>query len=386
MNELLKSVPESYFASVSTLNENLEIGEKPLINMAVGVPDGRAPESVTEKIKSAADDPVNHKYPGFRGRPSFKKAIIDFYKRHYDVVLKDENIAILYGTKSMLVQFPMIFIEPGEGVYLPDPGYADYGAGVNLARGIRYDLPLLKENSFLPDYESLDPDELDNARLIYLNYPSNPLGTVATKGFFEETISRFKDTRTKIVHDFAYAAFGYEGPHPSILQSDPEFSTAIEVYSFSKSYNMSGFRSGFAVGNKEMIEAINIYQNHTQTGMWGILQEASITALNEEDDFLIRQNEIFKARKDKVAGALSEAEIPIRPIDGGIFGWIRVPEGFDGESFVEYLLKEASILATPGIPFGTRGRDFIRISLAVDDVDLDECIERLKNISHLWNQ
>lgn len=386
MNELLKSVPESYFASVSTLNENLEIGEKPLINMAVGVPDGRAPESVTEKIKSAADDPVNHKYPGFRGRPSFKKAIIDFYKRHYDVVLKDENIAILYGTKSMLVQFPMIFIEPGEGVYLPDPGYADYGAGVNLARGIRYELPLLKENSFLPDYESLDPDELDNARLIYLNYPSNPLGTVATKGFFEETISRFKDTRTKIVHDFAYAAFGYEGPHPSILQSDPEFSTAIEVYSFSKSYNMSGFRSGFAVGNKEMIEAINIYQDHTQTGMWGILQEASITALNEEDDFLIRQNEIFKARKDKVAGALSEAEIPIRPIDGGIFGWIRVPEGFDGESFVEYLLKEASILATPGIPFGSRGRGFIRISLAVDDVDLDECIERLKNISHLWNQ
>jgi aspartate/methionine/tyrosine aminotransferase len=386
MNELLKSVPESYFASVSTLNENLEIGEKPLINMAVGIPDGRAPETVTETIKSAADDPVNHKYPGFRGRPSFKKAIIDFYKRHYDVVLKDENIAILYGTKSMLVQFPMIFIEPGEGVYLPDPGYADYGAGVDFARGIRYDLPLLKENSFLPDYESLDPDELDNARLIYLNYPSNPLGTVATKEFFEETISRFKDTRTKIVHDFAYAAFGYEGPHPSILQSDPEFSTAIEVYSLSKSYNMSGFRSGFAVGNKEMIEAINIYQDHTQTGMWGILQEASITALNEEDDFLIRQNEIFKARKDKVAGALSEAEIPIRPIDGGIFGWIRVPEGFDGESFVEYLLKEASILATPGIPFGTRGRDFIRISLAVDDTELDECIERLKNISHLWNQ
>ena len=386
MNELLKAVPESYFASVSTLNENLEIGEKPLINMAVGIPDGRAPESVTETIKSAADDPVNHKYPGFRGRPSFKKAIIDFYRRHYDVELKDENIAILYGTKSMLVQFPMIFIEPGEGVYLPDPGYADYGAGVNLARGIKYDLPLLKENRFLPDYESLDPDELDNARLIYLNYPSNPLGTVATKEFFEETINRFKDTGTKIVHDFAYAAFGYQGRHPSILQSDPEFSTAIEVYSFSKSYNMSGFRSGFAVGNKEMIEAINIYQDHTQTGMWGVLQEASITALNEEDDFLSRQNEIFKARKDKVVGALSEAEIPIRPIDGGIFGWIRVPEGFDGESFVEYLLKEASILATPGIPLGTRGRDFIRISLAVDDVDLDECIERLKSISHLWNQ
>ncbi len=384
MNELLRSVPDSYFATVNTLSDDLDIGEKPLINMAVGVPDGPAPESVTEMVKSAVDDPGNHKYPGFRGRIEFKKAIIDFYRRHYGVELKDENIAILYGTKSMLVQFPMIFIEPGEGVYLPDPGYADYAAGVKLARGVEYELPLLEENDFLPDYDSLEQKELDNARLIYLNYPSNPLGTVAAKEFFDETVRRFKDTGIKIVHDFAYAAFGYEGKHPSILQSDPEFSTAIEIYSFSKSYNMSGFRSGFAVGNKEMIEAINIYQDHTQTGMWAVLQEASIAALNEEDAFLSRQNAIFEARKDKVVGALSEAGIPIRPIEGGIFGWIRVPEGFDGESFVAYLLKEESILATPGIPFGARGKDFIRISLAVEDVQLDDCITRLKSIAHLW--
>lgn len=384
MNELLRSVPESYFASVSTLDENLDIGDKPLINMAVGIPDGSAPESVKDAVKQAVDDPENHKYPGFRGRPSFKKAVIDFYRRHYDVELKDENIAILYGTKSMLVQFPMIFIEPGEGVYLPNPGYADYAAGVKLARGIEYELPLLEQNGFLPDYDSLDQEEMDNARLIYLNYPSNPLGTVATKEFFDETISRFQDTGIKIVHDFAYAAFGYDQKHPSILQSDPEFSTAIEIYSFSKSYNMSGFRSGFAVGNKEMIETINIYQDHTQTGMWGVLQEASITALNGEDGFLTRQNEIFASRKDRVAQALSEAGIPIRPIEGGIFGWIHVPSGFDGESFVKYLLKEESILATPGIPFGLRGKDFIRISLAVEDAQLEECVQRLKSIAYLW--
>ncbi|HIV82177.1 MAG TPA: aminotransferase class I/II-fold pyridoxal phosphate-dependent enzyme, partial [Candidatus Salinicoccus merdavium] len=154
MNELLKSVPESYFASVSTLNEDLEIGEKPLINLAVGVPDGSAPESVKAAVKNAVEITDNHKYPGFRGRPSFKAAIINFYKRHYDVDLKDENIAILYGTKSALVQFPMIFIEPGEGVFLPNPGYADYAAGVSLAKGVEYDLPLLKENDYLPDYDA----------------------------------------------------------------------------------------------------------------------------------------------------------------------------------------------------------------------------------------
>lgn len=384
MNELLKSVPESYFASVSTLNEDLEIGEKPLINLAVGVPDGSAPESVKAAVKNAVEITDNHKYPGFRGRPSFKAAIINFYKRHYDVNLKDENIAILYGTKSALVQFPMIFIEPGEGVFLPNPGYADYAAGVSLAKGVEYDLPLLKENDYLPDYDALDQEELDNTKLIYLNYPSNPLGSVASKKFFDETINRFKDTDIKIVHDFAYAGFGFEGKHPSILESDPDLSTAMEIYSFSKSYNMSGFRAGFAVGNKEMIEAINIYQDHTQTGMWGVLQEAAADALNREDDFLIAQRDIFKKRKDMVLKELSEADIPIEPIEGGIFGWIKVPDEFNGESFVKYLLKEESILATPGIPFGSRGRNFIRISMAIEDEHLKECVERLKGIAYLW--
>lgn len=384
MNELLKSVPESYFASVSTLNEDLEIGGKPLINLAVGVPDGSAPESVKAAVKNAVEITDNHKYPGFRGRPSFKAAIINFYKRHYDVNLKDENIAILYGTKSALVQFPMIFIEPGEGVFLPNPGYADYAAGVSLAKGVEYDLPLLKENDYLPDYDALDQEELDNTKLIYLNYPSNPLGSVASKKFFDETINRFKDTDIKIVHDFAYAGFGFEGKHPSILESDPDLSTAMEIYSFSKSYNMSGFRAGFAVGNKEMIEAINIYQDHTQTGMWGVLQEAAADALNREDDFLIAQRDIFKKRKDMVLKELSEADIPIEPIEGGIFGWIKVPDEFNGESFVKYLLKEESILATPGIPFGSRGRNFIRISMAIEDEHLKECVERLKGIGYLW--
>ena len=384
MNELLKSVPESYFASVSTLNEDLEIGGKPLINLAVGVPDGSAPESVKAAVKNAVEITDNHKYPGFRGRPSFKAAIINFYKRHYDVDLKDENIAILYGTKSALVQFPMIFIEPGEGVFLPNPGYADYAAGVSLAKGVEYDLPLLKENDYLPDYDALDQEELDNTKLIYLNYPSNPLGSVASKKFFDETINRFKDTDIKIVHDFAYAGFGFEGKHPSILESDPDLSTAMEIYSFSKSYNMSGFRAGFAVGNKEMIEAINIYQDHTQTGMWGVLQEAATDALNREDDFLIAQRDIFKKRKDMVLKELSEADIPIEPIEGGIFGWIKVPDEFNGESFVKYLLKEESILATPGIPFGSRGRNFIRISMAIEDEHLKECVERLKGIGYLW--
>lgn len=382
MNELLKSIPPSYFGS--TMSRELEVGELPLLNLAVGIPDGDTPEEILRTVSESVYKPENQRYGVFRGKQSFKEAIIQFYKRQYNVDLDGDNIAILYGTKSGLVQFPMTFIEPGEGVYLPNPGYPDYLAGVRLARGEVYDLPLLKENDFLPDYDSLDRDQLDNARLIYLNYPSNPLGAVATETFFDETVERFKNTRTKIVHDFAYAPFSFDQKHPSILASDKNLECSMEIYSLSKGFNMSGFRVGFAVGNREMVESINVYQDHTQTGMWGVLQDASAEALRHEAEILNHQNDKFKKRREFVETAFANMGIPLNPIKGGIFGWIGVPAGFDGESFTDYLLKEQSILVTPGVPFGSRGEYFIRISLAVGDDVLASVIERFQDIQHLW--
>lgn len=381
-NRLIESIPPSYFGGA--MSKKLETGDKPLLNLAVGIPDQPTPQVVLEAVKEAVEQPENQRYGVFRGKDSFKKAIKEFYLSEYDVHLNEENIAILYGTKSALVQFPMTFIEPGEGVYLPNPGYADYEAGVQLARGEVYDLPLYADNNFLPDYSQLKSEELDNARLLYLNYPSNPLGAVADKAFFDKTIERFKNTKTRIVHDFAYAAFSYQGKHPSILQSDPELKCSMEIYSFSKGFNMSGFRVGFAVGNEEMIESLNKYQDHTQTGMWGVLQEASIAALKHAPEILPAQKSIFLERKNYITDELWKIGIPLNPIDGGIFGWLRVPEAFDGESFVEYLLKEQSILATPGIPFGSRGKNYIRISLSVDDDDLKELVKRFEEIKFLW--
>ncbi|WP_271400045.1 aminotransferase class I/II-fold pyridoxal phosphate-dependent enzyme [Salinicoccus roseus] len=381
-NRLIESIPPSYFKTA--MASNVEQGPLPLINLAVGIPDGETPGPILDAASDALYNEENQRYGLFRGKQSFKDAIIRFYSDQYGVELVEHNIAILYGTKSALVQFPMLFIEPGEGVYLPDPGYPDYAAGVRLARGEVYDLPLLPENGYLPDYGRLPDDELDNARLLYLNYPSNPLGAVADKEFFDRTVARFKGTKTRIVHDFAYAPFSFEGRHPSMLESDPDLECAIEIYSLSKGFNMSGFRVGFAVGNHEMIEAINTYQDHTQTGMWGVLQDASIAALENAGEILPHQEEKFRRRSDLVIGAFKEMGIPINPIRGGIFGWIRVPEGHDGESFREFLMKEQSILVTPGIPFGSRGSGYIRISLAVSDQMLEDVIYRFGNIRHLW--
>ncbi|WP_017548713.1 aminotransferase class I/II-fold pyridoxal phosphate-dependent enzyme [Salinicoccus carnicancri] len=381
-NEMLRSIPPSYFGSA--MAGEPARGELPLLNLAVGIPDGETPDVIKKAVADSVYLPENQRYGVFRGKRSFKDAIIRLYKKHYDVTLHEENIALLYGTKSGLVQFPMTFIEPGEGVYLPNPGYPDYMAGVKLARGEIYDLPLLAGNDFLPDFDSLDKDELSNARLIYLNYPSNPLGAVATKEFFDETVERFRGTRTRIVHDFAYAAFSFDEKHPSILSSDPSLECCMEIYSLSKGFNMSGFRVGFAVGNKEMVESINLYQDHTQTGMWGVLQDASVAALEHEEEILSMQHVKFQKRRDFFEKAVIESGIPLNPLKGGIFGWIAVPKGYDGESFADFLIREKSILVTPGRPFGSRGKNYIRISLAVDDAVLDAVIERLDTIKEMW--
>ncbi|WP_414045130.1 aminotransferase class I/II-fold pyridoxal phosphate-dependent enzyme [Macrococcus equi] len=381
--EVLASIPESYFGK--TMGRKLEIGTKPLINMAVGIPDKPVPESVIDALIKGIQDPQNNKYGVFRGKDTLKKTIKKFYKDIYDVELdQDKEICILYGTKSGLVHLPTCVIEPGDGVLLPNPGYTDYLAGVKLAHGEHYELKLFPENNYLPDFNQVDSEELENTKLIYLNYPSNPTGAVATKAFFDATIERFRNTNTKIVHDFAYAAFGFDAKNPSILQSEGAKDIAVEIYSLSKGFNMSGVRVGFAVGNAEIIENLNYYQDHTQVGMWGAVQDGAVAALELGESFLDEQNELFRKRRDKVTAALIEAQIPFEPMQGGIFLWVKVPAEFNSEEYVDFLLKSQSILVTPGIPFGSLGDNYIRVSLAVEDAQLDEFIERIKETHVLY--
>lgn len=380
-SELLKSLSPSYFSSM--MNQKLEVGDKPLLNLAVGIPDGKTPKVITDAVKTAIDKEENQKYGAFRGKPELKDSIKRFYKRTYNVDLEDDNIAILFGTKNALVHFPLAHVNPGSGIMLPNPGYADYITAVELARAKLIDMPIVKEHNYLPDFNSLE-DELKETDLIYLNYPSNPLGASADKTFFDNVINRFKGTNTQVVHDFAYSAFGYDEQHPSILSSDPDFEVSMEIYSLSKGFNMSGYRIGFAAGNKEMIESINKFQDYTNAGVFGVTQDAAIAALDNADILIPEQNEIFKRRKIFVNDALVKLDVPIEPIQGGIFGWIKVPAGFDGESFVTYLLKEQSILTTPGKPFGSLAKDYIRISLAAPDEELKTFVRRLAEIKNLW--
>ncbi|MCI2946858.1 aminotransferase class I/II-fold pyridoxal phosphate-dependent enzyme [Staphylococcus caledonicus] len=383
ISKRLAAIPESYFGK--TMGRKVEHGSLPLINMAVGIPDGETPKGIVDHFAEAVRIPENQKYGAFHGKESFKEAIVNFYQRQYNVDLhKDDEVCILYGTKNGLVALPTCVVNSGENVLLPDPGYTDYLAGVMLSDA--NPVPLnLSPPDYLPDWDSVDKETLAHTSLIYLTYPNNPTGSTATSEVFDETIKRFKGTQTKIVHDFAYSVFGFDAKNPSILASEHGKDVAIEIFSLSKGYNMSGFRVGFAVGNKEMIQALKKYQTHTNAGMFGALQDAATYALNNYDDFLEQQNATFKRRRDAFEARLAEAHLPFVHSKGGIYSWLQTPPGYDSETFEQYLLKEKSILVAPGIPFGENGRHYVRISLALNDNDLAEAAERLASLAHLYD-
>lgn len=383
MSDRLAQIPDSYFGK--TMGQKVTHGPLPLINLAVGIPDGDTPDGIVNKFIKAVQEPENQKYVAFHGKESLKQAIVDFYQRHYGVALDaNTEVCILYGTKNGLVALPTAIVNPGEYVLLPDPGYADYLAGVQLADAIHKKLNLTAPD-YLPKWQQISQDVLLNTRLVYLTYPNNPTGSVATLEVFKEAVTQFQNTKTKIVHDFAYSAFGFDSKNPSILQVDGAKELAVEIYSLSKGYNMSGFRVGFAVGNKDIIQALKKYQSHTHAGMFGALQDTATYALNHYDAFLEQQNNKFRQRRDDITRALADVDIPFEPMRGGIFLWLKTPPHFDGEGFVEYLLQEQSILVAPGFPFGDNGHHYVRMSLAIDDEQLAVAIQRLQSIAHLYH-
>ncbi|MBF7016190.1 aminotransferase class I/II-fold pyridoxal phosphate-dependent enzyme [Staphylococcus durrellii] len=382
ISDRLAQITESYFGK--TMGRKIEHGPLPLINMAVGIPDGETPKGILDHFAKALYHPKNQKYVAFHGKDTFKQAIVDFYQRQYSVDLDPEEVCILYGTKNGLVGLPTCIVNPGENVLLPDPGYTDYLAGVQLADAIPKTLPL-SPPYYLPDWSQIANDVLINTKLVYLTYPNNPTGSVATQKVFDDAINQFKGTKTKIVHDFAYSAFGFDAKNPSILQTEGAKDLAVEVFSLSKAYNMSGFRVGFAVGNKDIIAALKKYQSHTHAGMFGALQDAATYALNNYDDFLEEQNGKFKQRRDYVQSQLDEVDIPYEPMSGGIFLWLKTPPAYDGEQFVEYLLQQQSILVAPGSPFGQNAKHYVRMSLALDDNQMKEAIDRIKSLIKLYH-
>lgn len=379
----LQQLPPQFFAAlVNKVNAALQEG-RDVINLGQGNPDQPTPDHITRALQIAATNPQTHKYSPFRGIAELRQAAADFYKREYNVDINpNTEVAILGGTKVGLVELPLAVLNPGDSMLLPDPGYPDYLSGVALA-DVKFDtLPLTAQNDFLPDYAALSDDVKQRAKLMYLNYPNNPTGGVATSAFFNETVQFAKENNIAVAHDFAYGAIGFDGNRPpSFLQAPGAKDIGIELYTLSKSFNMAGWRIGFAVGNAKMIEAINIIQDHLFCSQFPAVQHAAATALNEEQVCVENLRALYENRRNVLVEEARKIGWNITAPKGSFFAWLPVPTGFTSEQFADFLLEKADIAVASGNGFGEYGEGYIRVGLLVDEARLQEAMQRVAKLN-----
>lgn len=383
LSDVLKELPEQFFASlVKKVNAKIAAGYD-VINLGQGNPDQPTPDHIVEAMAEAVRNPENHQYSAFRGSRSLKEAAAEFYKREYGVSVDPEReVAVLFGGKAGLVELPQCLLNPGDTVLVPDPGYPDYWSGVELAKAIMETMPLTKDNHFLPDYSDIPADVKEKAKLMYLNYPNNPTGAQATSAFFAETVRFAKDHGICIVHDFAYGAIGYDGQKPvSFLETEGAKEVGIEIYTLSKTYNMAGWRVGFAVGNASVIEALNLYQDHMYVSLFKAVQDAAAAALLSDQSCVKEQNERYEKRRDVWIKAVRDIGWDAAAPEGSFFAWMPVPEGYTSEGFSDLLLEKANVVTAPGIGFGQYGEGYVRVGLLTSEERLREAANRIGKLN-----
>ncbi|MBB5323919.1 aminotransferase [Anoxybacillus tepidamans] len=382
-SELLKSLPKQFFASlVDKVGKVIAEGHD-VINLGQGNPDQPTPPHIVAALQKAAANPKYHKYSPFRGYSFLKEAVAAFYKREYGVTVNPEKeVAILFGGKAGLVEIPQCLLNPGDVVLVPDPGYPDYWSGVALARAEMAMMPLRAENGFLPDYRELKEDVSKKAKLMFLNYPNNPTGAIATKTFFEETVSFAEKHGICVIHDFAYGAIGFDGQKPiSFLQAEGAKEVGIEIYTFSKTYNMAGWRIGFAVGNESVIAAINLLQDHLYVSLFGAIQEAAAVALLGSQQCVHELVSLYESRRNTLVHALREIGWNVTAPAGSFFAWLPVPTGWTSEQFADVLLEKAHVVVAPGIGFGEHGEGYVRVGLLTSEERLQEAAARIAKLN-----
>ncbi|MBI6863392.1 pyridoxal phosphate-dependent aminotransferase [Lysinibacillus fusiformis] len=378
----LQQLPTQFFAAlVQKVNNALEEG-RDVINLGQGNPDQPTPTHIIQALQGAAENPQNHKYSPFRGIAELRQAAADFYKREYDVEINpDTEVAILGGTKIGLVELPLAVLNPGDTMLLPDPGYPDYLSGVVLGDVNFEVLPLFAENHFLPDYDALPKEVKEKAKLLYLNYPNNPTGGTATLEFFEETVRFAKEHNIIVSHDFAYGAIGFDGNKPiSFLQANGAKEVGIEMYTLSKTYNMAGWRIGFAVGNADLIAAINLIQDHLFCSQFPAIQQAAAIALTASQECADELRATYERRRNVLIEEAHRIGWQVTAPKGSFFAWLPVPLGFTSEQFADILLDKADIAVAAGNGFGQYGEGYVRIGLLVSEERLREAIQRIEQL------
>jgi aminotransferase len=380
--ERIKQLPSQFFASlVAKVNHQVQAGYD-VINLGQGNPDQPTPPHIVHSLQKAAENTTFHRYPPFSGFRFLKEAIAHRYKEDYQVDLDpDSEVAILFGGKTGLVEISSILLNPGDVCLVPDPGYPDYWSGVALADARMVMMPLLESNNFLPDYGSLQPRDLEQAKLMFINYPNNPTAAVASSSFYEDTVRFAEKHGIVVASDFAYGAVGFDGHRPvSFLETPGAKDVGVEFYTLSKTYNMAGWRVGFALGNKEIIRLINLMQDHYYVSLFGGIQAAAATALTDSQQCVKDLVATYESRRDALYSALEGIGWEAAKPEGSFFCWLPVPKGYTSAEFADKLLTEAHVVVAPGIGFGTCGEGYVRVGLLTSEARLEEAVHRIGNL------
>ena len=381
--EPIKRLPVQFFAGLYEKVDRHTAAGIDLINLATGSPDLPTPAHIVKSLQQAAENPLYHRYSPFTGFPLLKEAICHWYRQEQGVELDPETeVAVLFGTKTGLVEISQTLLNPGDAALVPDPGYPDYWSGIAIAGGEMYPMPLVKENDFLPDFSAIPPAVRRRAKLMFLNYPGNPTGAAAPVSFFDEAIRFAAEHHIVIAHDFAYGAIGFDGKKPvSFLTRPGAKEVGVEFYTLSKTYNMAGWRVGFALGNRDVIRLLNLIQDHYFVSLFGALQEAAATALTASQECVHQLVAVYESRRNALFEELAKIGWNAPKPAGSFFAWLPVPPGFTSEQFADLLVEKAHVLVAPGVGFGKHGEGYVRVSLLNEEARLREAVRRIGTLS-----
>ncbi|MEZ0343840.1 MAG: LL-diaminopimelate aminotransferase [Caldimicrobium sp.] len=383
ISERLKKIPPYLFVELDRLkNEKIKEGAD-VIDLGIGDPDIPTPKEIVEVAKRALEKAEYHRYPANPGSLFFRKACSEYMKRRFGVDFDPEGeVLAMIGSKEGIAHFPIAFVNPGEVVLCPDPAYPVYHLGTIFTDGEPYYMPLTWENEFLPDFGRIPEEILRKTKILWLNYPNNPTGACATKEFYKDVIALAKKYDFVVACDAAYVELYYEEPPLSIFEIDGAKEVAIEFHSLSKTFCMTGWRIGFAVGRKEIVQALAKVKSNIDSGVFTAIQEAGAYALSHLEEIVPPLRKVFEERRNFLTEELKNLGFEFKTPKATFYLWVKVPEGYTSSEFCKKLLKELAIVVTPGNGFGASGEGYFRIALTVGVERLKEAIKRLSTLKN----
>jgi LL-diaminopimelate aminotransferase len=380
--ERLKQIPPYLFKEIDEKKAEVKAKGVDIIDLGVGDPDLPTPRFIVEKMQAAVADPATHRYPAYSGMEGFREAVARWYAKRFGVELDPEaEVLTLIGSKEGIAHLPLGINNPEDINLMTSPGYPVYQMGTLFAGGYSHFVPLLRENGFLPDFHEIDPLTARDAKAFFFNYPNNPTAAVADKEFFARMVDFCREYQIIAVHDAAYTELAFDGYQPpSFLEVPGAREVGIEFHSLSKTYNMTGWRLGMAVGNKEVLAALGKIKSNIDSGAFDAVQLAGITALDSDQSCVKENCAILQERRDILVGGLKKLGYDVEFPKATFYVWLAVPPGMTSMGFTTHLLEQAGIVTIPGMGLGPPGEGYVRLALTVSKERMQEALARLEKI------